>query len=53
METIVNLSDAQQLAFEKFKVLVGDEQMDGSKAQGPEVFLSRLEVLMSFESRLV
>ena len=53
METVVNLSDAQQLAFEKFKELVGDEQMHGIIVQRPEVFLARLEAFMSFESRLV
>ena len=53
METVVNLSDAQQLAIEKFKALVGDEQMDGIIAQGPEVFLSRHEAFMSFESGLL
>ena len=53
METVVNLSEAQQLAFEKFKALVGDEQMDAIIAQGPEVFLARLDAFMAFESRLV
>ena len=53
METVVNLSDAQQLAFEKFKALVGDDQMDAIIAAGPEVFLSRLEAFMAFEARLV
>ena len=52
METVVNLSDAQQLAFEKFKALVGNEQMDAIIAQVPKVLLSRLEAFYGIRGQV-
>ena len=53
METVSNLSEAQRLALEKLKALVGDEQVDNILAQGPDVLHARLAAFMQFESTLI
>ena len=53
METVSNLSEAQRLALEKLKALVGDEQVDYILAQGPDVLHARLAAFMHFESTLI
>ena len=50
METKINLSEAQGLALEKLRALVGNEQVDLILAQGPDVIRARLDAFMQFES---
>ena len=53
METKINLSEAQGLALEKLRALVGNEQVDLILAQGPDVIRPRLDSFMQFESTLI
>ena len=47
METKIKLSEAQGLALEKLRALVGNEQVDLILAQGPDVFVHVLTLLCS------
>ena len=47
METKINLSEAQGLALEKFRALVGNEQVDLILAQDPDVIRTVLTLLCS------
>ena len=47
MEIKINLSEAQRLALEKLRALVGKERVDLILAQGPDVIRARLDVLCS------
>ena len=51
METTFNLSEAQQLALEKLRALVENEQVDLILAQGPDVHV--LDAYMRFEFTLI
>ena len=53
METRINLSEAQGLALEKLRALVGNEQVDLILAQGPDVIRARLDAFMQVESTLI
>ena len=53
METKINPSEAQGLALEKLRALVGNEQVDLILAQGPDVIHARLDAFMQFESTLI
>ena len=53
METTINLSEAQGLALEKLRALVGNGQVDLILAQGPDVIRARLDAFMQFESTLI
>ena len=53
METKITLSEAQGLALEKLRALVGNEQVDLILAQGPEVIRARLDAFMQFESTFI
>ena len=50
MESLAHLSQAQRLALDKFRALIGVEQTDHIVAQGPEVLNARLEAFMQFET---
>ena len=53
MENISHLSEAQCLAFDKLKRLIGHDQLDQLVAQGPEVLNARLEAFMRYEASLI
>ena len=53
METVANLSEAQRLALDKLKALVGNEQVEYILAQGPDVLRARLDAFTHFESTLI
>ena len=53
MKIKIKLSEAQGLALEKLRALVGNEQVDLILAQGPEVIRARLDAFMQFESTLI
>ena len=53
METKINLSEAQGLALEKLRALVGNEQVDLILAQGPDVIRVRLDAFMQFNSTMI
>ena len=53
METKIKLSEAQGLALEKLRALVGNKQVDLILAQGPDLVRARLEALMQFDSALI
>ena len=53
METNITLSEAQGIALEKLKVLVGNKQVDLILAKGSDVICGRLETFMQFESILI
>ena len=53
MENISHLSEAQCLAFDKLKSLIGHDQLDQLVAQGPEVLNARLEAFMRYEASLI
>uniref|UniRef100_A0AAV1T976 Uncharacterized protein n=1 Tax=Peronospora matthiolae TaxID=2874970 RepID=A0AAV1T976_9STRA len=42
METAMNISEAQEIALEKFKMLIGHEQVSLILAQGPNALRARL-----------
>ena len=50
METKITLSEAQGLALEKLRALVGSEQVDLILAQGPDVICARMTLLYSLSS---
>ena len=49
----MTLSEAQGLALEKLRALVGNEQVDLILAQGPDVIRARLDAFMQFEAALI
>ena len=53
METKINLSEAQGLALEKLRALVGNEQANLILAQSPDVICARPNAFMQFESTLI
>ena len=53
MEIKINLSEAQRLALEKLRALVGKERVDLILAQGPDVIRARFDTFMQFESTLI
>ena len=53
MEKVAHLSEAQRLALDKLKALVGVDQIDHIVAQGLEVLKARLDAFMQFEATLI
>ena len=53
METKITLSEAQGLALEKLRALVGSEQVDLILAQGPDVICARIDAFIQFEFTLI
>ena len=53
MESNSQLSEAQCLAFDKLKALIGADQLDQIVAQGPEVLNARLEAFIQYEASLI
>ena len=52
MEILAHLSEAQCLALDKLRALIGIDQIDHVVAQGPEVLNARLKTFMQFEATL-
>ena len=53
MENIAHLSEAQCLAFDKLKALIGADQLDQIVALGREVLNARHEAFMRYETSLI
>ena len=53
MESVDHLSEAQRIALDKLRSLIGAEQADQIVAQGPEVLKARLEAFMHYEAILI
>ena len=53
METKITFSEAQGLALEKLRALVGNEQVDIILLQGLDVIRARLDAFMQFESTFI
>ena len=53
MESLDRLSQAERLALDKLRALIGDEQIDLIVAQGPEVLKARLQAFIQFEATLI
>ena len=53
MEDFPRLSEAQRVALEKLKELMGADQVDHIMAQGPEALSARLDAFMRYESTLI
>ena len=53
MESLAYLSEAQRVALDKLRLLIGVEQIDHIVAQGPEVLNALLEVFMEFDFTLI
>ena len=49
----ITLSEAQGSALEKLRAIVGNEQVDLTLAQGPDVIRPRLDAFVQFESTLI
>ena len=53
MESLAHLSQAQFLALDKLRAVMGIEQIDHIVAQGPEVLNARQEAFMKIEATLI
>ena len=53
MESLTHFSQAQRLALDSLRALIGVEQIDHIMVQGPEVLNARLEDLLKFEATLI
>ena len=53
MESLDHISQAQRLALDKLRALIGVEQIDHIVTQGSEVLNTRLEAFMQFEATLI
>ena len=53
MESLAHISQAQRLALDKLRALIGVEQIDHIVTQGSEVLNTRLEAFMQFEATLI
>ena len=53
MESVAHLSEAQRVALDKLRALIGADQVDQIVAQGPEVLKARLEAFMRYEAILI
>ena len=53
MESLAHLSQAQRLALDKLRALIGDEQIDLIVSQGPKELKARLQAFMKFEATLI
>ena len=53
MESLDHLSQAQRLALDKLRALIGVEQINHVVVQGPKVLNARLGAFMQFEATLI
>ena len=53
MKSLAHLSEAQRIALDKLRELIGTKQVDQIVAQGPEVIKERLKAFMRYESILI